>query len=203
MLLRVIKQIVLVAVLTLGCGGALAQEVTPVDPGEAKAVLEASAARFPKFLREFSAAREHDSLIKGFRFERGERQGKGIASAGPGGLITIDLDYLDHPRPMFDDNRLVVVLYHEIGHLHYFQTVPRAEWTPDRSEQAAFEYSLLKTKELAVAGDCGPLATGLKFMKLRSEGTNLSDPHVRALKRMVTAPLYAEYVAWVGEHCKR
>jgi hypothetical protein len=37
------------------------------------------------------------------------------------------------------------------------------------------------------------------FMKRRSEGTNLQDPHVRALKRIVLEPMYAGYVKYVAE----
>ncbi|MFC6644925.1 hypothetical protein ACFQBQ_04825 [Granulicella cerasi] len=166
-----------------------------------KAVLQASKSQFPKFYASFSDIQQHDALIRQIRFERGGRIARSVANARPNGVITIDLDFLDHPRPQFDDNRMVVVLFHEIGHLHYYQTTAPEQRRQDRSEQAAFEYSLLKTKEMAVAGDCGPLATGVHFMKVRSEGRNLDDPHVRALKRMVREPLYAEYVAWVQQHC--
>lgn len=125
----------------------------------------------------------------------------GPASAGLKGVIFIDIKYLEKGLPAFTDDRLIVVLYHEIGHLHYFMRVAQPDRTPDNSEQAAFEYSLLKTKEMAENGDCLPLKTGVKFMKLRSEGNNLNDPHVRALKRMVQEPLYARYVQYVKEKC--
>src|SRR5690606_3518823 len=100
------------------------------------------------------------------------------------------------------DNRLIVVLYHEIGHLHYFNAIPKGKRNPEDSEKAAFEYSLQKTKEMAAQNDCLPLETGLQFMFLRSQSNQTSDPHVRALKRMVNESLYAEYVAYQKINCR-
>jgi len=168
--------------------------MVPVSAEEAKAVLEKAAATHPKFTAQLADAREHDTLLKDMHWVRGQRRDRGPAFASPMGFVTVDLNYLDKAKPGFDDNRMVVVLYHEIGHLHYYVNTPRPEWTPENSEKAAFEYSLKVTKELAEKGDCGPLATGVYFMKRRSEGTNLQDPHVRALKRMVNEPMYAGYV---------
>jgi len=37
---------------------------------------------------------------------------------------------------------------------------------------------------------------------MRSEGENLKDAHVRALKRMVKEPLYADYMEYIAGHCK-
>ena len=177
--------------------GSGAAGMTPVDQARGDAILAKTATSFLKFHAAYEDVRANDKLIKNVVLV--EAGNKGPAFASPNGVIRIDLSYLENPKPNFDDNRLIVVLYHEIGHLHYFVTVPKEQWTSDRSEQAAFEYSLLKTKEMAEKGDCGPLKTGVHFMKLRSEGTNLDDPHVRALKRIVTEPLYAGYVKYVGE----
>jgi hypothetical protein len=115
--------------------------------------------------------------------------------------VRLDRRYLEHPQPGFDDNRLVVVLYHEIGHLHYFSQVPPAQRDAQASERAAFDYSLLKTKALAEAGDCAPLQTGLRFMLQRSQSDDLADPHVRALKSLVQEPLYAGYQQYAARHC--
>jgi hypothetical protein len=197
------RSAVIAVVLSLGVAFVPAQEMRQqpaVDTATANAVLEAAKATHPKFSHELQDARANDKLIKNMRFIRGvPGHDRGPAFAAAAGVITIDLNYLDTPKRNFSDNRMVVVTYHEIGHLHYFEEVPRDQWTPDHSEQAAFEYSLKKTKELAEKGDCGPLATGVYFMKQRSMGTNLEDPHVRALKRIVTEPMYAGYVKYVAE----
>ncbi|MFD1256856.1 hypothetical protein ACFQ3S_08605 [Mucilaginibacter terrae] len=154
---------------------------------------------FPQFYREFEYIKAQDTLIKKFVFV--QQPGTGPAFASPKGVITINISYLNKPKPNFDDNRLIVVLYHEVGHLHYFLTIDRTKWNPEDSEKAAFEYSLLKTKEMAEKNDCLPLATGLKFMKLRSMSNDLQDAHVRALKRMVNEPLYTGYVKYVSSKC--
>jgi hypothetical protein len=173
---------------------------TVVDSATANKVLQQCAKRFPKFYREYNYITRHDTLIKNFVFMRYDRD-MGPARAGPRGNIFIDIKYLESQQPDMDDNRLSVVLYHEIGHLHFFSVTPPGKRFTFDSEKAAFEYSLLKTKEIAEKGDCLPLKTGVKFMKIRSEGNNLQDPHVIALKKLVLEPLYAGYVTYVKEKC--
>lgn len=179
----------------------LAQQGDAIDSVAANALIAKCEVKYPKFYREFKYIKAHDTLIKRFIFVKTTGLNNGPAKAGPRGNIFIDIKYLEGQQRNFTDDRLIVVLYHEIGHLHYFARVEPVKRNADDSEQAAFEYSLLKTKELAEKGDCLPLKTGLKFMKLRSEGTNLQDPHVRALKRMVQEPLYAGYLQYVKEKC--
>ena len=175
----------------------LFSQATAVPPAEIDAILARSATKYPKFYALYTNAMANDKLITKIRWMRAPVPNS-AGAAMPNGVIVLDPQFLEPGVPGYDDNRLVVVIEHEIGHLHYFQTVPRADWTEDRSEQAAFEYSLKTTKAMAEQGDCGPLKTGVTFMKLRSEGMNLQDPHVRALKRMVTEPLYASYVEYVA-----
>ncbi|MDQ8003653.1 MAG: hypothetical protein REI64_02570 [Pedobacter sp.] len=163
-------------------------------------IIEENKQAFPKFYKLFHQLLENEPLLKQVNFIN--KKGKGPGFANPSGTVTLDLDYFINKKPRFNDDRLIVILYHEVGHLHYYNNTPRAKWTPEESEKAAFEYSLLKTKEMAVNKDCAPLKTGLHFMLLRSQSNETSDPHVRALKRMVNEPLYAEYVAYQKEKCK-
>lgn len=172
----------------------------PLAPAEAQQVLTEATRQYPKFTQALGALRQ-DPLLRQVLLVRPAGPLNSPATAAPDGTVRLDVRYLEQPQPNFDDNRLVVVLYHEVGHLHYFRTVPSGQRTPDASEQAAFAYSLLKTKELAEAGDCGPLQTGVRFMRLRSESDNLADPHVRALKRLVQEPDYAGYQRYVADHC--
>lgn len=191
-----------ILLITIGiCTKAAAQTEDVVDSATAATIIQKCAQTFPKFYREFQYIKTHDALIKRFVFIRSTGQGNGPAFASPNGTIRINVNFLQNELPNFDDNRLIVVLYHEVGHLHYFLNNPIANRTSENSEKAAFEYSLLKTKELAEKGDCLPLKTGVKFMKLRSQSNMLQDPHVRALKRMVNESLYAEYVKYVEEKC--
>ena len=162
--------------------------------------IKKSERSFPKFYKEFQDIRSKDHLIKNFRFVETKKLGPAFAS--PKGIITINIEFLNNPKPGFDDNRLIVVLYHEIGHLHYYVTTDPANRNSANSEKAAFEYSLLKTREMAENGDCLPLATGVRFMKQRSLSNEIKDPHVSALKLMVNEPLYHEYVKYVNENCR-
>jgi hypothetical protein len=172
-----------------------------LDTAESNTIINQCATKFPKFYREFKDIQKRDPLIKNIIFVRNQNLNGGPARASARGNIFIDVKYLENEQPGFDDNRLIVVLYHEVGHLHYFVTVPPLQRNIMQNEKYAFEYSLSKTKQMADNGDCLPLKTGLKFMKLRSEGTNLQDPHVRALKLMVTEAPYAEYLQYVREKC--
>lgn len=172
-----------------------------MDDKAAEALIAATEKTLPKFHAALVDARAHDPLIKLVVLGHMAGAGRGPAFAAPAGVIRIDAGYLETRRPNFDDNRMVVVFEHELGHLHYYQQTPREQWSPENSEKAAFEYSLKVTRAMAEKGDCGPLQSGLKFMKLRSESDNMADAHVRALKRMVQEPLYAEYVAWAAGHC--
>lgn len=163
-------------------------------------IIEENKTAFPKFHQLFHQLLDQEPLLKQVVFINKKATGPGFAD--PNGRITLNLDYFINKKPRFDDNRLLVVLYHEIGHLHYFDKIPRPKRNPEDSEKAAFEYSLQKIKEMAMNNDCLPLKSGLQNMLLRSQSNENGDPHVRALKRMVNEPLYAEYVAYQKTNCK-
>ena len=176
-------------------------QATPVDSATARTLLAQAAQRYPKFSAALADVRQHDPLLRRFVVVTNPGPLGSPAAAFGNGAVRLDRRYLEQPQPGYDDNRLVVVLYHEVGHLHYFRTVPPGQRDSQASERAAFDYSLLKTKELAEAGDCAPLQTGLRFMLLRSQSDNLADAHVRALKSLVREPLYADYQNYVATHC--
>lgn len=176
-------------------------QAVPVDSATARVVLAQAARQYPKFAAALADVRQHDPLLRRFVVVTNPGPLGSPAAAFANGAVRLDRRFLEHPQPGYDDNRLVVVLYHEVGHLHYFRTVPPAQRDSQASERAAFDYSLLKTKELAEAGDCAPLQTGLRFMLLRSQSSDLTDPHVRALKSLVQELAYAGYKAYVAAHC--
>jgi len=174
----------------------------PVEAATAQVVLTQAARQYPKFTAALAEVRQHDPLLRRFVVVTSAGPPGSPAAAFDNGAVRLDRRFLEQPQPGYDDNRLVVVLYHEIGHLHYFSTVPPGQRSSQASERAAFDYSLVKTKALAEAGDCGPLQTGLRFMLLRSQADDLADPHVRALQSLVQEPAYAEYKAYVASHCR-
>jgi hypothetical protein len=176
-------------------------QAAPVDSATARTLLAQAAQRYPKFSAALADVRQHDPLLRHFVVVTNPGPLGSPAAAFGNGAVRLDRRYLEQPQPGYDDNRLVVVLYHEVGHLHYFRMVPPGQRDSQASERAAFDYSLLKTKALAEAGDCAPLQTGLRFMRLRSQSSDLADPHVRALKSLTQEPLYADYQRYVTANC--
>ena len=187
--------------LTPLAGRAQMAQAVPVDAATAQIVLAQAAQQYPKFTAALADVRAHDPLLRRFVVVNNSGPLSSPAAAFGNGAVRLDRRFLEQAQPGYDDNRLVVVLYHEVGHLHYFSQVPPGQRDSQASERAAFDYSLLKTKALAEAGDCAPLQTGLRFMLMRSQSDNLADPHVRALKTLVQEPAYAEYQAYVASHC--
>ena len=182
-------------------GWAQMGRAVPVDSATARTILAQAARQYPKFAQALAGVRQHDPLLRRFVVVTNSGPLGSPAAAFGNGAVRLDRRFLEHPQPGYDDNRLVVVLYHEVGHLHYFSAVPPGQRNSEASERAAFDYSLLKTKALAEAGDCAPLQTGLRFMLLRSQSSDLTDPHVRALKSLVQEPPYADYRRYVAAHC--
>jgi hypothetical protein len=176
-------------------------QAVPVDEATARTILAQTARQYPKFTQALADVRQHDQLFRRFVVVTNSGPLGSPAAASGNGVVRLDVRFLEQSQPDYDDNRLVVVLYHELGHLHYFSQVPPGRRTSQASERAAFDYSLLKTKELAAAGDCAPFQTGLRFMLLRSQSDNLADPHVRALKSLVQEPLYTDYQRYAAAHC--
>lgn len=191
--------LIVIVLLCAASFGAKAQHPKVPDTAGYR-IIKDNQKTFPKFHQLFHQLLENDTLLKQIVFINQKAKGPGFAH--PNGTVTLNLDYFVNKKPRFDDDRLVVVLYHEIGHLHYFNATPKGKRNPEDSEKAAFEYSLQRTKEMAVNKDCLPLKAGLHFMLQRSKSDEVGDPHVRALKRMVNEPLYAEYVAYQKEKCK-
>lgn len=173
----------------------------PVDSATARVLLAQAARQYPKFGQALADVRQHDPLLRRFVVVTASGPLGSPTAAFGNGAVRLDRRFLEQPQPGFDDNRLVVVLYHEIGHLHYFAQVPPGQRNSSASEQAAFEYSLSKTRQLAEAGDCRPLQTGLYYMQQRSRSNNLADPHVVALQRLVASPLFADYQRYVAARC--
>lgn len=186
--MRSILRLILLNLMILSFSIISAQEHVSQKAG--LAIITQNALLYPKFYKVFNNLRNNDKKVKDFIFVRGNGYGN-PAAANSKGIIMLDISFIENQNPNFDDNRLVVVLYHELGHLYYFEN-NKNSYDSEESEKYAFEFSLKKTKDMADMGDCMPLKTGLKFMYLRSTSDNLEDPHVRALKKMVNQYLYKD-----------
>ena len=138
----------LLGIIPLNSQAQMAQAV-PVDEATARTTLAQAAQRYPKFSAALADVRQHDPLLRRFVVVTNPGPLGSPAAAFGNGAVRLDRRFLEQPQPGYDDNRLVVVLYHEVGHLHYFSQVPPGQRDSQASERAAFDYSLLKTKALA------------------------------------------------------
>ena len=177
----------------------LSQEV--VDEKTGNSIIESLSNKLPKFYNAFKKIKT-EKYFKAYSFIRGNGSGS-AAFAHSNGIIKLDLSFIENNIQDYDDNRLVVVIYHELGHLYYFNENDKSTWDRQNNEKFAFEFSLKKTKEIAEKGDCEPLKTGVKFMTLRSQSDNLNDEHVRALKIMVKEPLFESYRSYANSCYKK
>jgi hypothetical protein len=168
-----------------------------VDAQIGNSIIQSFSQELPKFYTAYEKIKS-DKYFKGYRFIRGNGSGTPAKANGKNGIIILDLSFIENNVDTYDDNRLVVVVYHELGHLYYFKKNEESNRNSQDNEKFAFEFSLKKTKELAEKGDCEPLKTGVKFMSLRSQSNNLNDEHVRALKIMVNEPLFESYRSYTN-----
>lgn len=170
---------------------------TNVFRDEGMAIIKSKSSILPKFNRELNYLLDNENKIRAIKFIRANGSRGPAFAQFSDGTITFDLYFIENQIPTYDDNRLVVILYHELGHLYDNVSSTAAE-----REEQAFRFSVLKLKKLAESGDCGPLSTGLKFMRLRSENDNLSDPHNIGLKNLVQSSLFTETEKYVANGCK-
>lgn len=116
---------------------------------------------------------------------------------GPGfvtedGAVILNNFYLraDVDIPEYSEDRLIVVLYHELGHVKFLRTVKqhRADGV-----HAAFEHSLIECHRLAIdKKDKGPLNTALHYIDQRRQSENEPDHYQDALDRIVDSPLWKQ-----------
>ena len=111
----------------------------------------------------------------------------------------------------YDENHMIVVLYHELGHAVYFQNNPacykerKSLEDQVQSELAAFEYALIKTLDLAKKGNEGPLKTLIESIHKRKNSTLESKMHQEALKEIIEGSLWQEcesYLKILNEKAK-
>lgn len=114
----------------------------------------------------------------------------GIAEA-PNKII-INNWYIRGMDPEHSENRMVVVLYHELGHLAYFAGLNGSPMNEEESEFQAFRNSLAECRNLARGGDKGPLQTALHFIARRQTFRQEPAHYQAALDRIVTDSLWAQ-----------
>lgn len=109
----------------------------------------------------------------------------------------------------FDENAMIGVLYHEIGHLEYYKNNPVSKDTFNEkyktdSEYHAFEFSLIKLLDIAIHGDLEPLKSSIvklneRIVKIKNnnlEGEESS--HSLALDLISDSEIYKQCCNYVG-----
>ncbi|WP_211825021.1 hypothetical protein [Kistimonas asteriae] len=118
-----------------------------------------------------------------------ERKG-GPGKAGGKHRIVLSTFYLMNDLPQYPEDRLMIVLLHEYGHILYNRQKDRNDRSRVANEFAAFRYSLEAAGQLAKKGDAGPLREALHRMEARSRNGRPDDPHTIALKQLTNDPLW-------------
>ena len=158
-------------------------------------IIERQSNNFPKFYRAFKDIEKNETLFSKYEFVRGNGTGTAGKANGKNGVIIIDISYIEQERKKHDDNRMAIVLYHELGHLYYYSEFPKKQNDAAENEKYAFKYSLKRVRKLAEEeGDCAILKSAVESMLDRSSRKNMNDPHNVALKEFINERLFIKCV---------
>lgn len=149
---------------------------------------------------------------KGFRIEKAfsPYHGPGIANYEEN-CVVLNQRFLMGHIESFNENDLIGVLYHEIGHLKYIKLHPVVELklTEDfkvNSEYYAFEYSLIVLLEIANNGDFDPLKAMFnkisdrirKVQENNFEDEDNSQSHINALLKISDSEIFAKCSSYLS-----
>ena len=143
----------------------------------------------PRFWNLLEEVRDQDVQIT----LSNERKG-GPGKARGKHWIVLSTFYLVNNLPQYPEDRLIIVLLHEYGHILHNRTKGRHDQSRVANEFAAFRYSLEAAGQLAEKGDAGPLREALYRMETRSRKGRPDDPHTIALKQLINDPLWQRSV---------
>ena len=119
----------------------------------------------------------------------GPNGGVGFAQEDQG--VTINNYYLRVDDPNFPEDRLIIVLFHELGHLKYFAEVPIDARNSEDSEFRAFENSLEEARRLALKqDDGGPLSLALHYIAQRQASGQEPQCYQAAIDRIISSDLW-------------
>ena len=154
--------------------------------------------RLPKLKRHVLAAVEDGYNV---RVEKlGPRGDAGRAHFD--GKVSLNNWHILGHDPEFTEDRLIVVLYHEIGHIDHFRSlnlglalgdpvVPEPYVDQTESELFAFQKSLQECAKIADDGDAGPLHFAVHFIRKRQASGEEDQVYQLALNRIVESIIWA------------
>jgi len=121
----------------------------------------------------------------------GPNVGVGFAQENQG--VILNNYFLRVDDPNFSEDRLIVVLFHELGHMKYFAEVPKLERIQEDSEFRAFENSILETRRLAEQqNDPGPLNLAMRCIALRQISGREPQHYQAAIDRIIASELWKD-----------
>lgn len=167
-------------------GGSLKKE-------EFQSILEHCETNLPKLWMALEAVKNQDVQI-----EITNKNMRSPAAASGTERIIFNSKFLTENRPAFPEDRLIIVLYHELGHLVFNRNTRKSQRNPAKNEFAAFSYSLILAKKMALAGDYGPLEQVTKNLVLRQKMGNKQQkesPYTVALNELIGNELWNECIA--------
>lgn len=166
------------------------QRANGLSKDDFSAALEHCEVNLPKVWDTLNSIRESGVNV---RLTPERKMGPGKA-AGTGQMV-ISTFFLTKDLPKFPEDRLVIVLLHEFGHILFNRETSRSQRNPVKHEFFAFAYSIKMAQELANKGDPGPLDQVVKNIKLRHQNGKPKDPHTIAIKQLIKTPLWTSSLA--------
>lgn len=166
------------------------QRAKNLSKEEFSQVLEHIESELPKVWDTLNTIRENGVNV---RLSPERKMGPGKASGTD--QIVISTFFLTKDLPKFPENRLVIVLLHEFGHILFNRETDRSQRNPVKHEFFAFAYSIKAAIKLDENGDSGPLEQVIKNLKIRNETGKPKDPHTIAIKQLIETPLWTNATA--------
>ncbi|HAM99930.1 MAG TPA: hypothetical protein DCQ26_15110 [Marinilabiliales bacterium] len=115
--------------------------------------------------------------------------------------VVLNQRFINGEIKSFSENELIGVLYHEIGHLKYFEKHPvtKKNFTEEyktKSEYYAFENTFNELLKIAIEGDCEPLRSTFAQVNDRIKSNfkkeNNSKSHIIALMKISKSKIFLE-----------
>ena len=153
-------------------------------------VLEHVESNLPKVWNTLTSIRENGVNV---RLTSERKMGPGKAAGTD--QIVISTFFLTNDLPKFPEDRLVIVLLHEFGHILHNRETERGQRNPVKHEFFAFAYSIKMAIKLAENGDSGPLDQVIKNLKIRNKSGKPKDPHTIVIKELIKTPLWTNATA--------
>lgn len=119
------------------------------------------------------------------------------------GAIILNQWHVEGNHPDFDDDRMIAVLFHELGHVKEHAAHPMSAGerrTPKNIEESEFwalRNTLEETSKLCRDGQPSPLRTALRFIKQRKESGREAPPYQNAIDRIAGSDLWASCEAMI------